>query len=318
MVHPQAVYLHESQTYLVNELNLEGGQARLTPFGGDYYTIAMQDTQVQLLNLLSQEGVPGGVKNTGELQVTTRVTGFRKIRWHTHEILGIESLDLPPTELQTTGYWISLSDQTVEQLRQDGLWTNDSNDYGPGWTSLRQQVRQRDGFRCQGCGLPETERAHDVHHIVPFRQFASPQQANQLSNLVSLCPACHKLAESAVRMRSGLAGLSYAMSNLAPIYLMCDTSDLGAHSDPQSPIAGNKPVVVVYDMVPAGIGLSQRLYESHAALIEAAAELVQACACEDGCPSCVGPGGEQGSGGKQAALAILGMLHAAQDHSKEM
>jgi len=318
MVHPQAVYLHESQTYLVNELNLAQGQALLTPFAGDYYTIAMQDTQVQLLNLLTQENVPGGMKYAGELQVTTRVTGFRKIRWHTHEVLGIESLDLPPTELQTTGYWISLSDETVAQLRQNGLWTNDTNDYGPGWALLRQQVRQRDGFSCQGCGLPETDHAHDVHHIVPFRQFASPQQANQLSNLVSLCPACHRLAESAVRMRSGLAGLSYVMSNLAPIYLMCDTSDLGAHSDPQSPIAGNKPVVVVYDMVPAGIGLSQRLYESHAALIDAAAELVQACACEDGCPSCVGPGGEQGSGGKQATLAILGLLHASQTFSKEI
>ena len=311
MVHPQAVYLHESQTYFVEDLDLEHGQARLSPFHGDYYTLSMQDTQVQKLSLAAEEPVPGGTKSYGELQVTTRVTGFRKIRWHTHEVLSIEPLDLPPGELQTTGYWVTLSDECVAQLRESGLWTNDLNDYGPDWNAIRLQVRQRDGYCCQGCGIAETNRAHDVHHVVPFRQFASFQEANQLSNLVSLCPTCHRRAETAVRVRSGLAGLSYVLSNLAPIFLMCDTADLGAHSDPQSPISDNKPVVVVYDMVPAGIGLSQRLYETHHALIAAAAELVQSCACEDGCPSCVGPGGQPGSGGKQATLAILESLQSA-------
>jgi len=310
MVHPQAVYLHESQTYLVNELNLEQGQALLQPFSGDYYTLSMQATQVQKLSLAAEEAIPGGMKSCGELQVTTQVTGFRKIRWHTHEVLGVEPLDLPPSELQTTGYWITLSDACVAQLREAGFWSNDNNQYGPGWAALRQVVRQRDGYRCQGCGVQESNRAHDIHHIIPFRQFASAEEANQLINLVTLCPACHKRAEAAVRMRSGLAGLSYVLSNLAPIFLMCDTADLGAHSDPQSPLGDAKPVVVVYDMVPAGIGLSQRLYESHSALIAAATELVQSCACEDGCPSCVGPGGEQGSGGKQATLAILKALAA--------
>jgi DEAD/DEAH box helicase domain-containing protein len=35
---------------------------------------------------------------------------------------------------------------------------------------------------------------------------------------------------------------------------------------------------------------------------------VEACACEDGCPSCVGPGGEAGYGGKREALALLNVL----------
>ena len=311
MVHPQAVYLHESQTYLVTELNLEQGQARLETFNGDYYTLPMQTTQVQKLSLSFAEAVPGGVKSCGELQVASQVTGFRKIRWHTHEVLDVAPLDLPPSELQTTGYWITLSDACVDSLRAAGSWTNDVNQYGPDWAALRQRVRQRDGYRCQSCGAPETNRAHDVHHLAPFRQFASPAEANRLENLVTLCASCHRRAEAAVHMRSGLAGLSYVMSHLAPIFLMCDIADLGAHSDPQSPLGDAKPVVVVYDMVPAGIGLSRRLYESHAALMAAAAELVQSCTCADGCPSCVGPGGEQGSGGKQATLAILQALGAA-------
>jgi DEAD/DEAH box helicase domain-containing protein len=62
---------------------------------------------------------------------------------------------------------------------------------------------------------------------------------------------------------------------------------------------------MLYECAPAGIGFSKRLYEIHDELIEQARELVLACSCDDGCPSCVGPGGEAGMGGKAEALALL-------------
>jgi DEAD/DEAH box helicase domain-containing protein len=37
-------------------------------------------------------------------------------------------------------------------------------------------------------------------------------------------------------------------------------------------------------------------------------ELVSACPCADGCPSCVGPAGEGGRDGKKESLAILERL----------
>ena len=61
-------------------------------------------------------------------------------------------------------------------------------------------------------------------------------------------------------------------------------------------------------LVPAGIGFSQKLFEMHDELMARALELVSECACADGCPSCVGPGGENGYGGKQEALEILKWL----------
>jgi DEAD/DEAH box helicase domain-containing protein len=65
---------------------------------------------------------------------------------------------------------------------------------------------------------------------------------------------------------------------------------------------------VLYDLVPAGIGFSQRLFELHAELMQRALELVSQCECADGCPSCVGPGGENGAGGRAETLAILNEL----------
>ncbi len=308
MVHPQAIYLHEGQTYLVEDLDLEQNVARMRKLETDYYTIARNETTVQLLERFDQAEVTGGVKTHGEIQVTTQVTGFRKVRWYTHEQLGLEEIEMPPTELLTTGYWLSLDAGTVESLRQANLWRNDPIDYGPNWSVQRQAARQRDEYRCQVCSLPEQGRSHEVHHRTPFRTFPSYVQANRLENLITLCPACHQRVETVVRVRSGLAGLAFSLGHLAPFFLMCDIGDLGVHSDPQCAFADGQPTVLLYDHVPAGIGLSQRLFELHLELIGRAHELVSACECSDGCPSCVGPGGESGLGGKRETIAILSAL----------
>ncbi len=320
MVHPGAIYMHEAQQYFVQELNLENHLAQLVPVGLDYYTEAQRRSEIQILSTNERAKLPSpsegggggevGEKGYGEIQVTTQVVGFKKLRWFTYENLGEEPLDLPPSELQTTGYWLSLSEGTVSHLRDAGNWSSDPNNYGPDWPQLRERVRARDKYLCQVCGAPENTlagtggRQHDVHHKTPFRSFVSAEQANRLENLTTLCRTCHQKVEQNVRMRSGLAGLGFVLGNLAPLFLMCDTRDLGVHSDPAGAING-QPSIVLYDLVPAGIGFSQKLFEIHDELIQRAFELVSECACKDGCPSCVGPGGENGVGGKQETLAIL-------------
>jgi DEAD/DEAH box helicase domain-containing protein len=109
-------------------------------------------------------------------------------------------------------------------------------------------------------------------------------------------------------MRSGLAGLAYVLGNLAPLFLMCDPRDLGTHVEPVASSAFPNPSVVLYDVVPAGIGFSQKLFEIHDELLTRAIELVTECPCEDGCPSCVGPAGENGVGGKRETMEILKQL----------
>ena len=325
MVHPGAIYLHEAQSFFVKDLNLEEHIAYLKPIESDYYTEPLQGTEVTILSESAQAALlPSSVrteqsdsgdeaggqgevgeKKWGELQVTTQVTGFRKRRWYTHENLGEEPLDLPPTDLMTTGYWVSLSEETVSHLREAGVWSNDPNDYGPDWPRVRDRVRARDKYTCQVCGAVEAGRQHDVHHKTPFRAFTSFVEANRLENLTTLCPSCHHKVEQNVRMKSGLSGLAYVLGNLAPLFLMCDAGDLGTHVEPIENQAFGQPTVVLYDAIPAGIGFSQKLFEMHNELIARAFELVSACPCADGCPSCVGPGGENGYGGKQEALEIL-------------
>lgn len=313
LVHPHAVYMHEGQNYLIETLDFENHFALLSPKDTDYFTLPNQEIKIQLINKINQSNIPPSGEALaffayGEVDVSSQVKGFRKIKWLTNELLGAEELDMPSSSLQTTAFWLALSDHLVDQLREKGMWRNDRNNYGPRWDSLRETVRRRDGYRCQHCGALEQNRAHDVHHKIPLRAFSSLEQANQMENLITLCHNCHSLAESTLRIRSGLAGLAYLLGHLAPIFLMCDTADLGIHSEPCSKLADQRPVIIIYDNIPAGIGFSERLYQMTMPLLNAAFDLVSSCECLDGCPSCVGPGGENGAGGKFETLAIIGAL----------
>jgi len=305
MVHPMAIYIHEGEQYFVEDLDLEKNIASLRLSESDYYTIARTNTTVNLIEEHKHERLTYVDKAFGELQITSQVIGFHKVQWYTHQRLGTEELEMPATDLLTYGYWFSLSDKVVEYLRKSGFWTNDPNDYGPNWNSQREKARTRDHYTCKLCGIPETVRAHHVHHITPFRNFDNFQQANCIENLVTLCSTCHQRVELAVRVRSGLAGLAYVLKHLAPFFLMCDQNDIGVHSDPKSSLANGKPMIVIYDQFSAGMGFSQHLFEIHDELIKQAYELIKNCKCTDGCPSCVGPGGELGQSSKMETLAIL-------------
>ena len=97
---------------------------------------------------------PGARVAHGEVEVTSKVTGYRQVRFGTGETLGWGEIDLPPQTMLTTAYWFRLTEATVEQFRQEGWWRFDPNDYGPTWARQRDRVRERDGYRCRNCGAP--------------------------------------------------------------------------------------------------------------------------------------------------------------------
>lgn len=78
----------------------------------------------------------------------------------------------------------------------------DKNYYGPNWHQQRRSARKRDNDTCQKCGKTERDngRKLDVHHIQDFREFGIEryQEANQLSNLISLCRCCHSHITSGI------------------------------------------------------------------------------------------------------------------------
>ncbi len=301
LLYEGAVYLHEGQSYLVERLDWENGQAWVRPADVDYYTEASIAQSVRVRQVYAKDRLGGVLRAHGEVSIVARATGYRKVKRYTHENLGWGEIHLPEQEMHTTAFWLAFPEETLERLRASGQWMGDPLDYGPEWESLRRRARERDGFRCVQCGAPEREgRQHDVHHVRPLRAFLleagrkgqdltqARQEANRLDNLITLCPTCHRLAESAVRTHTGLGGLAYILSNVAALHLMCDVRDLGVVTELRSPHTG-QPTVTLYDRVPAGIGFAQRLFELTSDLLVASREVIERCGCAAGCPACIGP-----------------------------
>lgn len=79
------------------------------------------------------------------------------------------------------------------------LWKGGAYPYykGPNWDIQRDRARRRAKYRCQHCGITETELGQeiDVDHIKPYQCFNSYKKANALSNLIALCRSCHSKFE---------------------------------------------------------------------------------------------------------------------------
>jgi DEAD/DEAH box helicase domain-containing protein len=132
--------------------------------------------------------------------------------------------------------------------------------------------------------------------------------------------------------QSGMFGLLHALESVATLLLMCDRRDLGTAIGERPPSPGDdsdciisfrmdeavvanvkeffEPNLYLFDAYPGGIGFSEPLFRAHELLVSQTRELIRSCACEQGCPSCVGPAGDLAPRAKEAALAILDRLCA--------
>jgi len=106
-----------------------------------------------------------------------------------------------------------------------------------------------------------------------------------------------------------LLGAGRAIQTIASVLLMVDPRDLGLVTQVRSPHA-EEPTIYLYEAVPGGIGLSERLWQRHDELLAGAADLIAACDCDGGCPSCTGPRLEPNVDARRLALRLLGELGA--------
>jgi DEAD/DEAH box helicase domain-containing protein len=323
LVHEGAIYLHEGQQYAVESLDWETGVAQVRPVSVDYYTEASQSTRIAIERTLTERHGTCYDLAVGEVLLTTRASDYRRLRLGTLEHLGWGDIDLPEQTLLTWACWMTIPEEVVARLRDEGWWTGEHvASRGPDWLRQRDLARQRDGYRCRWCGAPERPgRQHHVHHVVPFREFRwilgqneNYRQANRLSNLITLCPNCHRRAEEGVAVQSTLAGLGRVLGHLVPLYLMCDARDVGIVTDVQAEQTG-LPTAFFIDRVPAGIGLSEQVMALFDPLLRSAAELVRDCPCAAGCPSCIGPGGEPEA--KQQVLHLAEVLLEGRPQPRE-
>jgi DEAD/DEAH box helicase domain-containing protein len=280
-VHEKAIYLHGGRQYHVEHLDFKERKAYVKQVDVDYYTDAVRYTQVRVLE----------IANSSLRADADSVSGAR------HAVI--------------------------------------SSSFSQGDVLVRSQVvgfKKIKFFTNENIGdgkleLPENEM-HTTSYWVTLHR-----------------PLLESLPFSVSERQSGMFGLLHALESVATLLLMCDRRDLGTaigerppaydteivgaqHAEPESSAIDDftptrmqdaislnakeffEPNLYLYDAYPGGIGFSEPLFRTHELLMQKTRELISACECEAGCPSCVGPAGDLAPRAKEAALAILDRLCA--------
>jgi DEAD/DEAH box helicase domain-containing protein len=143
-LHEKAIYIVEGALYQVEKLDVEGRKAYVRQIDCDYYTDAITYTKVTVLETFAggqgasagdgsgpatggSELLVSGLRSHGEVHVSSRVVGFKKIKFYTNENIGSGELDLPEQQMHTTAYWLTVPHGVMTALpyaaddRRDGV-----------------------------------------------------------------------------------------------------------------------------------------------------------------------------------------------------
>ncbi|RKX23751.1 MAG: ATP-dependent helicase [Candidatus Zixiibacteriota bacterium] len=119
----------------------------------------------------------------------------------------------------------------------------------------------------------------------------------------------YRLEIAGAQFGGSLRGLANVLGKIAPLWVMCDSRDLRSISHVRAPFT-ERPTVYIYENIPGGVGLSEKLYSQSDKLFEACRQHVRTCPCPSGCPACVGPPMEVGDDGKNGVIKLLDYMLA--------
>ncbi len=273
-VHEKAIYLHGGQQYHVEHLDFKERKAYVKQEEVDYYTDAIRYTQVRVLEIAATHGhVPSG---------------------------------------------------STQEHRQECLCHQSAH----GDVLVRSQVvgfKKIKFFTNENVGAGQLELPENEMHTTSYWITLERALLESLPYTIS-------------ERQSGMFGLLHALESVATLLLMCDGRDLGTAIGERPPAADSEetaaltettdlkatarnpwmsgekefyePNLYLFDAYPGGIGFSEPLFRVHELLVQKTRELIRACPCEQGCPSCVGPAGDLAPRAKEAALAMLDRLTA--------
>jgi DEAD/DEAH box helicase domain-containing protein len=207
--HPGAVYLHQGDTYVVDDLDLAGREVRTHRRSVGYYTQPHEETYLEILSVRDRRPLGSVTHHLGTVRVESHVVAFQRRKIGSGEVLSFEPLDLPAVTFETEAVW----------------WTIPDDVYGR-------------------AGVDEPEVPGTLH------------------------------------------AAEHAAIAMLPLFAICDRWDIGGLSTPFHPETGTG-TIFIYEAYPGGAGISPIAFQAGAQHLSATREMVDACPCDDGCPSCV-------------------------------
>jgi len=120
LVYPEAIYLHDGETYFVRELDLEQKIAVVEKRPVDYYTQPMLESSIRITRPRKDRATGFGHAFLGDAVVTWATVAFKKIQFYGMDSIGYANLDLPPQHLETVAAWFYLTDEIASAVRAAG------------------------------------------------------------------------------------------------------------------------------------------------------------------------------------------------------
>jgi DEAD/DEAH box helicase domain-containing protein len=114
-VHPGAIYLHQGDSFLVSDLDLDGGVALAEASPPRYRTMPLHQSAIQVIEERSQATERWANWHFGLVDVTSQVTGFMRLRVPSLERIDSPRLEMPPSQLRTAATWITIPPGTLAQ-----------------------------------------------------------------------------------------------------------------------------------------------------------------------------------------------------------
>lgn len=115
-LHEKAIYLHEARQYQVEKFDYEQRKAYVRRVECDYFTDAIDYTQVKELERFAQADFSGALAAHGEVRVNRQIVGFKKVKFYTLENVGSGTLSMPEQEMHTTAFWIHFPEQFLARF----------------------------------------------------------------------------------------------------------------------------------------------------------------------------------------------------------
>ena len=116
-LHEKAIYLHEARQYQVERFDYDGRKAYVRRIDADYFTDAIDYTQVKELDSFDSRPVGKGASTAhGDVRLNRQIVGFKKIKFHTMENIGAGNLSMPEQEMHTTSYWLHFPQEFLAQF----------------------------------------------------------------------------------------------------------------------------------------------------------------------------------------------------------
>ncbi|HEY0888768.1 MAG TPA: DEAD/DEAH box helicase [Nocardioides sp.] len=231
--HTGAVYLHQGETWLVHELDLEESVAVIERAEPGYSTTARETTDITIVTERDHRRWADCRLSYGDVDVSHQVVSFLRRRQPGGEVMAEEPLDLPERTLRTSAVWWTVPSAALESAR------------------------------LAAADLPGA--AHAAEHC---------------------------------------------SIGLLPLFATCDRWDIGGVSTALHADTGML-TVFVYDGHPGGAGFAERGFHAARDWLTATVETIEACECDDGCPSCIQSpkcGNQNNPLDKTGAAALLRLL----------